>query len=44
MMALGSSEQVMAIFRKIRDQIGEFVETLPESLAIDVGASNERSE
>ena len=43
-MALGSSEEVMATFRKIRDQIRQFVETLPESLANDVGATKKRSE
>jgi arsenate reductase len=39
MMAVGSSEQVMATFRKVRDQIREFVEALPESLADDAGAT-----
>ena len=43
-MALGSSEEVMAAFRKTRDQIREFVETLPESLADNAGATNKRSE
>jgi len=42
-MALGSSEQVMAAFRKVRDRIREFVETLPESLADDAEATNKRS-
>lgn len=31
-MALGSSEQVMAAFRKTRDEIRAFIETLPEAL------------
>jgi arsenate reductase len=43
-MALGSSEEVMATFRKIRDQIRQFVETLPESLVDDAGATKNRSE
>ncbi len=30
--ATGSEEQVMAEFRKVREQIKEFIETLPESL------------
>jgi len=42
-MALGSSEQVMAAFRKVRDRIREFVETLPESLADDAEATKKRS-
>ena len=31
-MALGSSEEVMAAFRRTRDEIRAFVETLPEAL------------
>ena len=38
-MALGSSEEVMAAFRRTRDLIREYVETLPESLADDAGAT-----
>ena len=30
--ASGSEEQIMATFRRVRDQIREFVETLPDSL------------
>ena len=30
--AVGSQEEIMAAFRKARDRIKEFVETLPESL------------
>ena len=30
--AEGSEEEIMAVFRKVRDQIREFVETIPESL------------
>ncbi|UCC97137.1 MAG: arsenate reductase ArsC [Phycisphaerales bacterium] len=32
MMALGSSDQIMAAFRKTRDEIRAFIETLPEGL------------
>jgi len=39
-MAMGSSEQVMAAFRKTRDLIRKFIETLPESLADNAGATN----
>lgn len=34
-MVIGAGYQVMAAFRKARDQIREFVETLPESLEAD---------
>jgi len=30
--ATGSEEQIMAVFRKVRDDIKAFVETMPESL------------
>ena len=30
--ARGSQEDVLRVFRKVRDQIGDFVRTLPESL------------
>ena len=42
-MAVGSGEQIMAAFRRTRDQIRAFVETLPESLTTDALASNDRS-
>jgi arsenate reductase len=34
-MAMGSTEQIMGAFRKTRDEIRAFVETLPESLTCD---------
>ena len=34
-MVIGAGDQVMAAFRKARDEIREFVETLPESLEAD---------
>ena len=34
-MFIGAGDQVMAAFRKARDEIREFVETLPESLEAD---------
>jgi len=43
-MAMGSPEEVMAAFRKTRDLIREFIETLPESLADDAVTTNKRSE
>ena len=41
-MVIGTNDQIMAAFRKARDEIREFVETLPESLEADVrvGSSN----
>ncbi|MBL7186037.1 MAG: arsenate reductase ArsC [Phycisphaerae bacterium] len=35
-MVIGTNDQIMAAFRKARDEIREFVETLPESLEADV--------
>jgi len=35
-MVLGSNDQIMAAFRRARDQIKAFVETLPESLDVDL--------
>ena len=35
-MVLGTDDQIMATFRKARDQIKAFVETLPESLDADL--------
>jgi len=35
-MVLGTNDQIMAAFRKARDEIKAFVETLPESLEVDV--------
>jgi arsenate reductase len=42
-MAVGSGEQIMAAFRRTRDQIRAFIETLPESLTTEARASNDRS-
>ena len=42
-LAVGSPDQIMAAFRQTRDRIRAFVETLPESLAADAPASNDRS-
>ncbi len=33
---IGTNDQIMAAFRKVRDEIRAFVETLPESLKADV--------
>jgi arsenate reductase len=33
--AIGSEEEIMAAFRKTRDDIGDFIKTLPESLHSD---------
>jgi arsenate reductase len=30
--ATGTEEEILSVFRKVRDQIGSFVETLPDSL------------
>jgi arsenate reductase len=35
-MVLGTNDQIIAAFRKARDEIKAFVEALPESLEIDV--------
>jgi arsenate reductase len=35
-MVIGINDQVMGAFRRARDEIREFVETLPESLEADV--------
>jgi arsenate reductase len=35
--AKGTEKQIMEVFRKTRDQIKAFVETLPESLEQDIG-------
>jgi len=42
-MLMGSPERVMAAFRKTRDEIQTFVETLPESLATGKRSPNHRS-
>ncbi len=42
-MVVGTSDQVMAAFRKARAEIREFVETLPESLEADVKVGSSRS-
>lgn len=38
-MVIGTNDQIMAAFRKARDEIREFVETLPESLEADVSGA-----
>ena len=35
-MVVGTNDEIMAAFRKVRDNIRAFVETLPESLEADV--------
>ncbi len=42
-MVMGSPEQVIAAFRKTRDKIRAFVETLPESLTAGKSTPNDRS-
>jgi arsenate reductase len=42
-MVLGTNEQIMAAFRKARDEIRAFVETLPESLEADLWADSSGS-
>ncbi|MHC4580334.1 MAG: arsenate reductase ArsC [Planctomycetota bacterium] len=38
-MVIGSIEQIMAAFRRARDEIRAFVETLPESLEVEADGS-----
>ena len=42
-MMIGTRDEIMAAFRRTRDEIRAFVEALPESLEADVSADNDRS-